>query len=237
MGWGRAPPAWRLGGQCAGAHEVGREDGHLTTAHGSDSRDGDMEAGQDMMGGEGLGPGSGVQVGSPPWVLVGPAMALEVQDGGKLWPSEAQDLIPPPHCPSSPSSLDPSPPAPCRTGVTVSEVPTITAGRRHSRSVLFWLNAAPLALPPTPSPFQIEADLQPASSHTHTWTPAHTHLWNVAMWVFGCCVTLFSLLTVCSKPSLLPQLLLPEGVPVPSAWPQLRPVHTQALAVRGCVTG
>lgn len=42
-----------------------------------------MEAGQDVMGGEGLGPGSGVRVGSPPWVLVGPATALEVQDGGE----------------------------------------------------------------------------------------------------------------------------------------------------------
>ena len=68
-----------------------------------------MEAGQDMMGGEGLGPGSGVQVGSPPWVLVGPAMALEVQDGGKLWPSEAQDLIPPPPLSFQPVLLGPQP--------------------------------------------------------------------------------------------------------------------------------
>lgn len=43
-----------------------------------------MEASHDMMGGEGLGPGSGVQVSGPPWVLVGRAMALEVQDGGRL---------------------------------------------------------------------------------------------------------------------------------------------------------
>lgn len=106
------PPTAARRAVCWGQH-VGRKDRPLTTTHGSKSRDGDVEAGQNVLGREALGPGSGVQVGSPPWVLVGRAMALEVQGGGGAvalrgpGPHPHQDLIP--RTSSSPVLLGPQP--------------------------------------------------------------------------------------------------------------------------------
>lgn len=187
MGWGLGPHEG-LGQLCAGASVWG---GGRTPDRGSRFREqGWGRGGRPRRDGWG---GAGPRL----WGAGGGAVALEEQDGGRLWPSEAWDLIPT-HL-SSPTvvliaSSGPGPPAPFSTH-GANGVPSTHNDRSAPALPLcpVWAERCPLALPP--SLFRSEAH-PPACGcpHPHV-AQARTPLRHVAVRFFSCCVTLFSLFT------------------------------------------